>query len=575
MPSTDKPERIELVMPKTNAEIAEILSQHGDLLEIAGANTFRVRAYRRAADAIKDHERPVADEADPTTIEGVGAGIAAVIKEIVETGQYGEFEELQESLPGSLLTMLDVPGLGAKRVHRFYQELNITSLAELEEAALAQRLRTLKGVGPAAERQILEGVAFVRTRTDRYSIGLALPLAERLRGRIAAATGARVEIAGSIRRMCETAGDLNLLVIAESSEPVFGAVQALDEVAATVERREDEATFGLHPGPKLRVFVAPRERAGSVWIRASGSEAHLTALGGAEALPQAESEEACYAALGMAWIPPELREDRGELDAARAGRLPHLIELSDVRGDLHLHTTWSDGSGSILAMAQAAAERGYVYLAICDHSGGLAIANGLDAARLAAQRDEIESLRDSAPVHLLAGSEVEVHRDGRLDFEGDVLAGLDLVVASLHSGIRQERATITDRIRRTLQNRNVDIVAHPTGRLIERRQGADYDWDIVIAAALESLTALEINADPARLDMREQHARRAFEAGCLIAIDSDAHHPESFANMRYGVAIARRAWVEPRQVVNTWPLDDLLAWLRERRLPETLGSLLR
>ena len=555
-------------MSLTNAEIAAILDQHGDLMEIAGENRFRVRAYRRAASALRAHERPVADEPDLTAIDGVGEGIAAVIREILETGHFSEFEELQEVLPGSLLTMMDIPGLGAKRVQRFYQELNITSVAELEEAAREGRLRALKGIGPKAEQQILEGIAFLRTRTDRYSIGLGLPLAERLRDGLAALTGARVELAGSVRRMCETVGDINLLVIADSPAAVFGAVEQYPEVAGVVSLDGDVGVFNLHPGPKLKLFVAPASRAGSAWIRAAGSEAHLAALGGYAALPEAETEEACYAALRLEWIPPELREDRGELDAAREGRLPRLIELSDIRGDLHLHSTWSDGSGTILEMAEAAAALGYRYLAICDHSGGLGIANGLDAARLAEQRAEIERLRAEAPLHLLAGSEVEVHRDGRLDFEDDVLAQLDLVVASLHSGIRQDEQTITDRICRTLENPHVDIVAHPTGRLIERRKGASYDWDRVYETAIRTATALEINADPARLDMREEHARAAFEAGCLISIDSDAHHPESFANMRYGVAIARRAWVEPAQVVNTWPLEDLLAWLTDRRLPE-------
>ncbi len=550
-------------MTQTNAQIAEILTQHSDLMEIAGENRFRIAAYRKAARAIKAHERAVADEPDLTAIDGVGAGIAAVVTEILSTGKYGEFEDLQEALPGSLLTMLDIPGLGAKRVHRFYRELNITSVGELEESARGQRLRALKGIGPKAEEQILEGIAFLRTRTDRYSIGLGLPLAERLQRTIAEATGHRVEIAGSIRRMAETVGDINLLVISDNPSSVFGAVEQLDEVAAVTEVSEDRATFALHPGPALRLIVAPASRAGSAWIEATGSHAHLQALGGVDALPEAATEEACYEALGLPWIAPELRENRGELEAARAGKLPQLIELADIRGDLHMHSTWSDGSGSILAMAQAAAERGYTYIAICDHSGGLGIANGLDAARLAEQRLEIEGLRSGAPVRLLAGSEVEVHRDGRLDFEDDVLAGLELVVASLHSGIRQDRETITERICRTLANPNVDIVAHPTGRLIERRQGADYDWDAVYAAAIGSATALEINADAARLDMREEHARRAFESGCLIAIDSDAHHPESLANMRYGIGIARRAWVEPKQVINTWPVDDLLAWLND------------
>lgn len=553
----------------TNAEIAGILRRHADLMEIAGENRFRINAYRRASDAVKRHPNPVGDEAKLTDIEGVGAGIAAVIGEILETGQYQEFEELQELLPGSLLTMLDIPGLGAKRVERFYKELNITSVEELERAAEAEELRQLKGVGPKAEQQILEGIAFLRTRTNRFSIGMALPFAEHLAGEIARLTGARVEVAGSARRMCETVGNVDLLAIAESAEAVHNAVEMLGEVARIEERAGPTAVFALQRGMRLRVNVAPASRAGTAWLEMTGSAAHLQALGGVDALPDAETEEAVYGALGMEWIPPELREDRGEVEAAKAGTLPRLIEVSDLRGDLHLHTTWSDGRGSPLEMAQAAAKRGYEYLAITDHSGGLGIANGLNAERLAEQRIEIDGLRDEAPLRLLAGSEVEVHRDGRLDFEDDVLAGLDIAVASLHSGIRQDTATITERICRTLGNRNVDIVAHPTGRLIERRQGADYDWEQVIDAAKAALTALEINADPARLDMREGHARRAFEAGALLTIDSDAHHPESLALVRFGVGIARRAWVQPQQVINTWPLDDVLVWLRERKVPGT------
>lgn len=553
----------------TNAEIADLLRSHADLLEIAGANSFRVSAFRRAADAVRAHDQPVAGERDLTAIPGVGAGIAAAITEIVQTGCFAEFEELQETLPGSLLTMLDIPGLGAKRVARFYRELSITSIPELEEAARAGRLTELKGIGPKAQSQILEGIAFLRSRTDRILIGTALPLAERLAGQLAHQTGNRVELAGSIRRMCETVGNIDLLVIADEPGPVLNATSELDSVAETREWGETTALFALQQGVDLRVTVAPPGHAGTTWIAVTGSAEHLTALGGVDALPEAETEEACYAGLGLDWVPPELRENRGELDAAREGRLPRLIEVGDLRGDLHLHSTWSDGAGSPLDMAVAAAGRGYEYLAITDHSGGLGIANGLDARRLAAQRTEIDGLAGEAPVRLLAGSEVEVHRDGRLDFPDETLAGLDLVVASLHSGIRQDTETITNRICAVLQNPHVDIVAHPTGRLIERRQGASYDWTRVLEAAKASATALEINSDPARLDMSDANARLARDAGILITIDSDAHHPEALGLVRYGVALARRAWIEPRQVVNTWPLDDVLAWLRERRIPDT------
>ncbi|CAN5754648.1 DNA polymerase/3'-5' exonuclease PolX [soil metagenome] len=554
-------------MPLTNAEIAGILRSHADLLEIAGENAFRINAYRRAADAVKEHHRSITDQQDLTEIPGVGAGIAAALQEILDTGRYSEFEDLQESLPGSLLTILDVPGLGAKRVARFYRELGITSLPELEQAARAGRLASLKGIGPKAEANILEGIVFLQRRTGRISIGVALPLAERLTGHLAAETGKPVWIAGSVRRMRETVGNIDLVAVGDNADAVLNAVSLLLDVAHEVERDGPVASFELQQGISLRVRVAPVSEAGTILIQMTGSVEHLTRLGGPDALALAETEQACYAALGLEWIPPELREDRGEIDAARENRLPRLIEIDDLRGDLHLHTTWSDGAASPLEMAVAAARRGYQYLAITDHSGGLAIANGLKPERIVAQRAAIAEVQTESPVRLLTGSEVEVHRDGRLDFDDEILAGLDLVVASLHSGLRQDVETITNRICQTLRNEHVDIVAHPAGRLIERRQGAEYDWPRVFGAARETATAIEINSDPARLDMSDVNARAAAKAGVLISIDSDAHHPDSLSLVRYGIGIARRAWIEPRQVINAWPLDDLLAWLTERRLP--------
>jgi DNA polymerase (family 10) len=364
--------------------------------------------------------------------------------------------------------------------------------------------------------------------------------------------------------MCVTVGNIDLVAIGAEPDTVLKLVETLPDVARVIERDGPTSTFDLQQGITLRVRVTVPERLGNAMLEMTGSAGHLLKLGDLATLPDAASEEACYAALGLPFIEPELREDRGELEAAREGRLPRLIEVADLRGDLHLHTTWSDGRATPLEMARAAAALGYEYLGITDHSGGLGIAGGLRPERLVEQRIEIDGLRDVSPVRLLAGSEVEVHRDGRLDFEDGILAGLDIVVASLHSGLRQPQAEFTDRMCVTIRNSNVDIIAHPTGRLVERRQGADIDWPRVHAAARETGTVLEINADPARLDMDDEAARLAFEAGCLISIDSDAHHPESLANVIYGVGVARRAWIEPRQVVNTWPVSELLAWLQER-----------
>lgn len=553
-------------MALTNAEIAGMLRAHADLLEIAGENSFRLNAYRRAADAVQEHDLPLAQQRELTAIPGVGPGIAAVLREILQTGTYAALEELQEQIPGSVLALLDVPGVGAKTAARLYRELNITSLTDLEAAVLDGRLATLKGMGPKAQARIGEGLVFLQRRSGRTSIGMALPLAERLAERLATKTRQPVHVAGSVRRMCVTVGNIDLVAVGDS-EATLNAAASLPDIARELERDGDTATFDLHQGVMLRVRAVPASRLGTALVALTGSSAHLARLGGVDTLPDAATEEVLYAALGLPWIAPELREDRGEVDAAREGRLPRLIEVRDLRGDLHLHSTWSDGAATPLEMALAAGERGYAYLAITDHSGGLGIAGGLKPERLAEQRLELDSLRDRSPVRLLAGSEVEVHRDGRLDFDDDILAGLDLVVASLHSGLRQSSETFTGRLLQTIANPNVDIIAHPTGRLVERRQGADIDWPRVYAAACETATVLEINADPARLDMDDGPARAAAEAGCLISIDSDAHHPSSLDLVRYGVGVARRAWITPERVVNTWALDDVLAWLRERRLP--------
>jgi DNA polymerase (family 10) len=558
-------------MSMTNSEVADLLRTYADLLEMTGESSFRLNAYRRAADAIRSHDRPLASEPDLTSIPGIGAGIAAVLRDTLATGTFPALEELQEEIPGSVLALLDVPGVGAKTAARMYRELNIASLTDLDLALREGRLSAMKGMGPKAQARISEGLAFLQRRTGRTSIGMAYPLAHRLAARIEEVTGKPVYVAGSVRRMCVTVGNIDLLAIGDDIGATLNAVAALPDIAREVDRDGDTASFDLHQGVALRVRVTPVERSGTALIEMTGSAAHLQRLGGGSTLPDAATEAQCYAALGLPWIAPELREDRGEVDAARGGTLPVLIEIDDLRGDLHLHSTWSDGAASPLEMGVAAGDRGYSYLAITDHSGGLGVAGGLRPERLIEQQEEVRGLAGTSPVHLLTGSEVEVHRDGRLDFGDDVLAGLDIVVATLHSGLRQDRETFTQRMLGAIDNPHVDIIAHPTGRLVERRQGAEIDWPQVFAAARRTATVLEINSDPARLDMDDVHARYAAQAGVLISIDSDAHHPASLDLVRYGIGVARRAWIEPRQVVNTWPLDDLLAWLRDRTVPGSRG----
>ena len=333
---------------RTNAEIADILRAHADLLEIAGENIFRVGAYRKAADAVQAHDGALASQGDLTDIPGVGPGIAGALREILSTGRYGAFEQLQEELPGSLLTLLDVPGVGAKTAARLYRELNVSSLADLEQALQSGRLRALKGMGPKAEQRVAEGLAFLQRKSGRASIGMALPLAERLAARLAAATGEPVHLAGSVRRMCVTVGNIDLLAVGPHPAALLNAAATLPDVAVPLDRNATTATFDLHQGVELRVHTTTPDAAGTALIALTGSIAHVARIGGVGALPPAATEEACYAALGLDWIAPELREDRGEIDAARAHRLPRLIAVGDLRGDLHLHSTWSDGGATPL-----------------------------------------------------------------------------------------------------------------------------------------------------------------------------------------------------------------------------------
>jgi DNA polymerase (family 10) len=551
----------------TNREVAALLRHYADLLEIQGGNPFRIQAYRRAADVVDHLPVPVAmlaEEQRLTAVPGIGSGIAAAIVEILETGRLSALEALQGELPNTLLTLLDLPGIGPKTVGRLYRELGIATLADLEEAALAGRIRQLKGLGSRVEQRILEGIRFLRGVSRRFLLGDLLPLAERLAEQLAEHLAVPVAVAGSIRRMRETVGNINLVAAVGNQAALVEALGRLPEIAEVQEPTPAFVPAASTIGAEVQVVAAAPERFGTELLRWTGSWQHVEALselaGGT--LPPAATEEACYQALGLPWIPPELREARGELEAARDGRLPRLVSLQDIQGDLHTHTTWSDGRGSILEMAMAARDRGYRYLAVSDHSAGLGVARGLDADRLWEQWREIEAVQAQVPeIRILRACEVEVRRDGSLDLPDKVLAELDLVVASLHTGLRLSKEEQTERIVRVIRHPHVDIIAHPTGRLIDRRPGADYDWGRVFAAAREAGKALEINCGPERLDLNDELARQALEAGVLLAINSDAHAPDDFTWMRYGIGIARRAWARPDQVLNTLPLDALLAWL--------------
>lgn len=571
--------------PVTNAEASLRLEEYADLLEITGESVHRINAYRRAAAAVREAIRPLAElrsESALRTLSGVGAAIEAKLIEMVDTGSFSQYEALREQIPPSLAGLLDVPDIGPKTAMRLYTELGITDVDALAEAARAGRLRALAGFGERSEERILTGIAQLNQRSERLSLGEALPLAERLLASLRAATPAieRADLGGSLRRMQETIGDIDLLCASTEPATVLDALIDLPEVARVLWRGDTKASIVTGTGVQVDLMVLPPPAYGTLLQHFTGNKEHNIHLrrlaeergwslseygiarGGGPPEPLAE-ERAVYTMLGLEWMPPELRADRGEIEAAAAHRLPVLVEVGDLRGDLHAHSTWSDGGASIEAMALAARERGYAYLAITDHSKSLAVANGLDAARLRRQREEIEAARRRVDgIHLLHGVELEIKADGTLDLDDETLAWLDIVVASLHVSLRQPQRVITDRLLRAIRHPYVDIIAHPTGRIINRRPGADLDMEEVIAAAAETGTVLEVNADPARLDLADYHVRATLEAGVTISIDCDAHHPSAFGLARFGVAQARRGWATKQHVLNTLPFEELRGRLK-------------
>ncbi|MEJ2013303.1 MAG: DNA polymerase/3'-5' exonuclease PolX [Anaerolineales bacterium] len=571
-----------------NREAADVFRHIADLLEIKGEAVYRVLAYRRAADAIQELGRDLHDvwkQGELQEIPGVGKAIAEKIDELLRTGKLEYYEKLISEVPLGLIEVLAVGGVGPKKAARFWKELNITSIDELEKAAREGRLRQLSGLGEKSEARILENIQALRERqTGRMLLGKASEISELLLDRLRALPGIRrAEAAGSLRRFRETVGDLDLIVAAENPGSVLEAFIAFPEVGRILGQGETKASVELHDGTRAQVWVHPPDHFGSAWQYATGSQAHnvrLRELALKKGLSLSEhgfkkdddgdiacsTEEELYATLELPWIPPELREDRGEIQAALAGELPELIRVDDLKGELHAHSDWSDGGVSMREMVMAARALGLHYFVISDHSHSLGVANGLSVERLKEQRQEIDKLQSElgASIKILQGSEVEILADGSLDFPDEVLAGLDIVIASLHMSLRQPRDVVTARLISAISNPNVDIIGHPTGRLIGKRNAADLELEPVLQAAAEHKVALEINANPERLDLRDAHVRMAIDHGCLLAINTDAHHPEHLGFRVYGVGTARRGWATAESVLNTWPLDKLVDWLADR-----------
>ncbi len=570
-----------------NREVADTFELIADLLEIKGDVIYKILAYRKAADSINNLGRDLNDywrAGQLQEIPGVGKAISEKIDELLSTGKLGFLERLEEEVPASLAGLLEVPDLGPKKAAMFWKQLGVTDRAGLEAAARDGRLRSLPGMGEKSEARIIAGLEALARRSDRIPLGDAWPLAQELLSFLRKQPGVTAaEAAGSLRRMRSTVGDIDLLVASSDPAPVMATFTGRPDVVRVLGAGETKASVEFGHGVRSQLWIHPPERFGSALQYATGSKDHSVRIrelalskglslsehgfqrkDGSEIL--CDKEEAVYATLGLPWIPPELREDRGEVEAAKAGKLPRLLTREDLRAELHAHSTWSDGRLSILQMAEEARKRGYHVLAITDHSVGLGVAGGLSPDELEEQRREIDAAQEKLgdSLRLLQGCECEIRSDGALDFSDEVLAKLDIVIASLHTGLRQPREQVTSRLLNAIRNPHVDVIGHPTGRLFPNREGADLDMDAIFKAAKDSGVALEINAHPARLDLDDVHARRAMELGIPLALDTDAHSAGDMDLVFYGVATARRAWVTPEAVINAWEPKKLFDWLKAR-----------
>ena len=580
-----------------NAEVARRLEEFADLLEADGIE-YKPNVYRRAAENVREHTEPIEElaaegESAVEEIDGVGDAISSKVVEYIETGEIGELAELREKLPVDIEALTRVEGVGPKTVGALYEALGITTLDELAEAAEAGEIRDVKGFGAKTEENIRENIAFARHATERERLGDARPLADDVLDHLREQEAvAQAEVAGSIRRWRDTIGDVDVLVAAESGERVVDAFVEWPAAADVIEAGEHKASVRVD-GIRVDLRVVVPGEFGAALQYFTGSKDHnvelrniaidrglkmneygvfdVSGIDDPDADQRVgervagETEASMYAALDLPLVAPEIREGTGEVDAAREGTLPDLLEADEIRGDLHTHTDWSDGRATLAEMVAAAVERGYDYYAVTDHATGPGMVGGvgLSAAELREQAEAVDDAREEYgdDLTLLHGVETNVDADGRLSTDDDLLADLDLVVASPHAALGQDRETATDRLVRAVEHPSVDILGHPTGRLINEREGLDLDVGRIAEAAAAAGTALEINADPARLDLRGELARVAVDAGATVAVGTDAHAPGALDAIRYGVHTARRGWCERADVLNARDADELRAFL--------------
>jgi DNA polymerase (family 10) len=573
-----------------NREIARVLWETADLMEIAGEDSFRIRSYRNGATAIEGYPERVHDILrDPnrkiTDIPGIGKGLAGVIADIVERGSCERRDALLEKFPPAALEFLKIQGLGPKGIALIFEHYRIGTIDELERLCREQKLRVLPRMGAKLEEKVLRSIAQYRQRTGRYLLSYAEGIANELTNLFHAVPGVEaVSPAGSLRRGRETVGDLDLLVTGPNATAVLDRFLEYPKVDEVLGRGENKASARVgREGLQVDVRALPKQSFGAAMQYFTGSKDHNVAIRTRavrmglklseyglfrvedDALVAGETEGAVYEALGLRWIPPELRENCGEIEAAEQNRLPELLELTHIRGDLHMHTVETDGRATLEEMAAAARDRGYEYIAITDHSKALAMANGLDEARAVAFAARVREInRNGLGIRILSGLECDILRDGTLDLANDALAELDIVIGSVHSHMNLEPVEMTDRLLRALECPSLKILGHPTGRILLHRDSYPFDFERVVAEAVRRGVCLEINAYPERLDLNGAMVRAAKAKGARFTISTDSHHPQHLAYMRYGVITARRGWLGPKDVLNTLPADRLLAALAKK-----------
>ncbi len=572
-----------------NSKVATVFQDIADLLEIKGENVFKMRAYQKAARAIDHYPRElkimIEEGEDLRNIPGVGEAIAKKTVELITTGKLDYYENLKAELPQGITNLLAIPGIGPKTAKKLSSELGISSVDGLELAINEGQVAELLGLGEKTADSILHQIQAFRRKDQRIPIGEALPIVEDIVTALSPIRGVRnLAPAGSLRRFRETVGDIDLMGTADDPAQVISAFAALPQVAQVLAQGSTRASAIVRDGLQIDLRMVEHDCFGSLLQYFTGSKQHNISLrerGRRQGLKLSEygiavtatdrlekfsTEEEFYHRLGLQYIPPELREAQGEIEKAEHGAIPKLVELADIKGDLHIHTGWSDGHNSIEEVALAARDMGYQYIAITDHSAGRGIAHGLDAERLRKQLAEIRALNERLTgIHVLTGIEVDIRADGSLDLPHEVLSELDIVIAAVHSAMHQSQEKMTRRVLQAVEDPDVDVLAHPTCRLISGREPVAIDLEAILRAAARNDKIVEINAMPDRLDLKDIHALRARDLGVKLAIGTDAHSIAHLGFMRFGVGTARRAWCEPQHILNTLPLAELLALLNRNR----------